>query len=128
MIILECGSLAAKWKQLSGFIGLPSTVIDQIRCDHPNDSACCWNESLNEWIKQNYNTEKFGKPSWKTLLGAIAHIDRRLFEKLASEHKCRHDPIGDHYDSVLPLISEHPSQVQVDEGKPNKNMYGYHAV
>ena len=124
MIILECGSLAAKWKQLSGFIGLSSTVIDQIRCDHPNDSSCCWNEALNQWIKQNYNTEKFGKPSWQTLLGAVVHVDRRLFEKLASEHKlCQYSPpTGDH--SVLAVTSNHPSpspsQIQVSKGEHNK--------
>ena len=116
MIIVECGSLAAKWKQLSGFIGLSSTVIDQIRLDYPNDSSSCWNEALNQWIKQNYNTEKFSKPSWKTLLGAVARVNRHLFMKLASEHK-RHDPVGD---GVLPLTSEYHSQVRVDEGKHTK--------
>ena len=89
MIIVECASLAAKWNQLSGFIGLRSSLIDQIRCDYPNDSSSCWNEALKEWIKQNYNISKFGKPSWKTLLGAIFRIDKHLFAKLASEHKCR---------------------------------------
>ena len=111
MIIVECASLAAKWKQISGFIGLPSVVIDRIRCDHPNDSSCCWNEALNQWIKQNYNIVKFGKPSWKTLLGAIARIDRRLFEKLANEHK-RCGPV---IDNVLPFA--HHNQVKVDEGE-----------
>ena len=61
MIIVECESLAAKWKQLSGFIGLPSTVIDQIQLDYPSDSSGCWSESLNQWVKQNYNTKKFGE-------------------------------------------------------------------
>ena len=113
MIIVECESLAGKWEQLSGFIGLPSTLIDRIRLDYPNDCSCCWNKAINHWIKQNYNTEKFGKPSWKTLLGAIVHIDRHLFEKLASKHKgC--DPIGD---SVVPFTDEHHSQATSNEGK-----------
>ena len=108
VVIRECASLAARWKHLSGFLGLPSTVIDQIQCDHPNDSSSCWNEALNQWIKQNYNTGKFGKPSWKTLLGAIEHVDRCLFKKLASEHK-------NHGSSSV--ASEHQSQIRIDEGK-----------
>ena len=113
MIILKCKSLAAKWEQLSAFLGLPSSLIDQIRLNRPNDSSGCWNEALNQWIKQNYNTNRFGKPSWKTLLRAIAHVDRRLFGKLASEHKC-HAPF---VDSVLPYVSEGHSQVKVDDGE-----------
>ena len=124
MIVLKCNSLTAKWEQLSAFLGLPSSLINTIRASHPSDLSCCWNEALSQWIQQNYNTEKFGKPSWKTLLGAIAHVDRRLFEKLASEHKRWHDPIGDH--SVLPLTNKHASQVQVNEGKRDK--YGCYTV
>jgi hypothetical protein len=116
VVIIGCASLAAKWKHLSGFIGLPNTVIDQIQCDHPNDSSSCWNEALKQWIKQNYNTEKFGKPSWKTLLGAIAHIDRCLFEKLAREHRNYGGTVVASVDRILPVASERQSQVRVDEG------------
>ena len=119
MVVLKCNSLTARWEQLSAFLGLPSSLIDMIRASHPGDLSCCWNEALNHWIKQNYNTEKFGKPSWRTLLGAVVHVDRRLFEKLASEHKRQHDPIV-----AFPLTSKHPSHVQVSIGKHNECMYG----
>ena len=117
VVVLKCDSLAARWEKLSAFLGLPKSLIDEIRGNHPGDLSCCWNEALSQWIKQNYNTEKFGKPSWRTLLVAISYVDKRLFEKLAGEHKLHHDHIG-----VLPLPvpSEHPSQVQVNEGKHTK--------
>ena len=86
-IIVECSSLTSKWETLSGLLGLSSTLISTIRASHPGDPSSCWNEALSQWIQQNYNTEKFSKPLWKTLLGAIAHIDRSLFEKLAIDHK-----------------------------------------
>ena len=126
VITFKCKSLAAKWEQLSAFLGLPSALIDQIRHNHPNDSSGCWNEALSQWIKQNYSTEKFGKPSWKTLLcQAIEYVDRRLFEKLASEHK-RHVTF---VDRVLPFTSEGCSQVtqSVDEGEYIVKMY-YHRI
>ena len=43
---------------------------------------------MSEWIiKQNYTFEKFGKPSWQTLLKAVVQVNRRLFEELARKYK-----------------------------------------
>lgn len=76
------------------YLGLPFDIIDNnVRvagnCGH------CWREALKEWIKQNYNTKRFGEPSWKTLLKAVVKVDRRKFQILAAEHKskfvCLHD-------------------------------------
>ena len=86
-MIIECSSLAAKWKQLSGYLGLSKKDIDSIKEDHPNDNSECWNEALDHWIKQNYKTEKFGTPSWRNLLKAVVRIDKRLFQDLASQHQ-----------------------------------------
>ena len=40
-----------------------------------------------QWILQEYNTEKYGFPSWKTLLKAVGEVDEPLFEKLAEKHE-----------------------------------------
>ena len=88
MVIGECGSLAAKWEQISVLIGLRSDMIEQIRLHNQNQISLCWNEAMSEWIiKQNYTFEKFGKPSWRTLLKAVVQVNRRLFEELARKHK-----------------------------------------
>ena len=86
-MIDECSSLAAKWEQISGFLGLRLSLIDTIKQNHPGDNIGCWNDALKHWIKQNYNTGKFHEPSWRSLLKAIARVDRALFKKLASEHQ-----------------------------------------
>ena len=83
----ECSSLNAKWENISGFLGLRPSLIASIKGNHPNDSSGCWNEALLKWITQNYNTEKFGKPSWRTLLGAIAKVDKLEFRQLAVDHQ-----------------------------------------
>ena len=87
ILIIECSSLVAKWKQLSGYLGLAKKDIDNIKEDNPNDNSECWNEALDQWIKQNYKTEKFGIPSWRTLLKAVMRVDKRLFQDLASRHQ-----------------------------------------
>ena len=87
IVIIKCNSLAAKWEQLSGYLGLSIGMIESIKADHHGDCAGCWNEALKQWIKQNYKTEIFGKPSWQTLLRSVALVDKLLFKKLAKEHQ-----------------------------------------
>ena len=86
-VIKECSSLAAKWEQLSGFLGLRIETIDTIKENFPNNAVGCWNEALKQWIKQNYRTARYGYPSWRMLLEAIARIDKLLFKKLADKHQ-----------------------------------------
>ena len=91
IVIDECSSLAAKWEQISGFLGLKISLIETIKHGHHGDNIACWNDALKHWIKQNYNTVKFGEPSWKSLLKAISKVDKLKLKKLAPEHvKCKH--------------------------------------
>jgi hypothetical protein len=84
IVVIECKSLATKWEQLSIFLGLSCDVIDNIKGS--GDNYHCWSEALKHWIRQNYNTATFGRPSWRTLLKAMAEIDKLLFERLAAKH------------------------------------------
>ena len=86
-VLRECSSLSAKWEHLSGYLGLSISLIDSIKGNFPADVDCCWSESLKHWIRQNYKTEKFGLPSWRTLLKAVARVDKCLFKKLADTHQ-----------------------------------------
>ena len=94
-MIRECCSLSAKWKELSGYLGLRQSDIDAIACDNAKVSDC-WNEALSRWIKHNYNTERFGEPSWRTLLKAIALVDKRRTKRLAAKHQGIHVVICGH--------------------------------
>ena len=87
IVIDECSSLAAKWEQLSGFLGLKISLIETIKQNHPGDNIGCWNDALKHWIKQGYNTSKFGEPSWRMLLKAIAKMDKLEFKKIATDHQ-----------------------------------------
>lgn len=45
---------------------------------------------VSHWLKQNYNTERFGKPTWRMLVGAVAHpnggSDCALARRIAKDH------------------------------------------
>ena len=87
IVIEECSSLAAKWEQLSGFLGLSFSNIDNIKLNHPGDNEGCWSEALKQWIMQNYNTKMFGVPSWRSLVTAVAKVDKRKSKELAAFHE-----------------------------------------
>ena len=84
---MECKSLSSNWEKVSGYLGLSFELIETIKRDNSRDSAGCWNNALKQWIKQNYNTETFGKPAWRSLLRAVAEVDKHQFQKLAAEHQ-----------------------------------------
>ena len=70
-------------------MGLSFKTIQAIRENNPDDNDGSWNEAIMQWILRDYNTEKHGLPSWKTLLKTISRIDQPLFEKLAKEHQVK---------------------------------------
>ena len=88
-VIIACSSLAPMWQHLSGLLGLPIKTIRTISESYPNDSATSWSQALMQWILQKYNTEKYGSPSWRSLLRAIGMVDKALFNKLAQAHQPR---------------------------------------
>ena len=86
-MVIECKSLAAKWRELSIYLGLSCDVIGNIKGSGDNSYYHCWSEALNQWIRQNYDTERYGVPSWRSLLRAVAEVDKLMFRKLAKKHR-----------------------------------------
>ena len=107
-VIIACSPLAAKWKQLSGFMGLSYKTICTINEDNPDNSEGSWNEALMQWILQDYNTEKYGLPSWKSLLKTVSRVDQPLFEKLTREHQAKGGCTVAH--NVNILLVQHSTQ------------------
>ena len=85
-VITECKELVSQWDQLSIYLGLSSRVIEKIGKNNKSETFNCMCEAVKEWIKQNYLTKKYGKPSWRTLLNAVAMLDMLLCKKLAAKH------------------------------------------
>ena len=86
-MIIACSSLASKWHHLSGYLGLSLKTIRAIKENNANDAVACLNDALMQWICQDFNTVKYGLPSWKTLLRAVNRVDQALFEKLVKDHQ-----------------------------------------
>ena len=80
---METAALAFNWEELVVYVGLPFDLIDNTIRTAKNS----WSEALKQWIKQNYNTKRYGEPSWRTLLKAVAQVNKLQFKKLAASHQ-----------------------------------------
>ena len=88
----EVHDVAHKWKDLGKALRLRPAVLNRIKADRP-DCKSCLEEALTEWLQQAYNTERFGPPSWKMLVAAVAHPsggnNNALAQQIASKYNGR---------------------------------------
>ena len=88
---VQCDLLdvAHKWKGLGKALRLRPSVLNRIEADRPDVNSCLV-EVLTEWLQQAYNTDRFGLPSWKLLVAAVAHPaggnDHALARQIAEKH------------------------------------------
>ena len=78
----EVEDLAASWGVLATYLRLNTSTIEDIR----SKSSKCLFDTISEWLKQNYNTTKYGKPSWRQLAAGVRKLDRGMFERIATAH------------------------------------------
>ena len=68
------GPVSDRWKHIGLALRLDPTQLNKIKKEN-NDHEDCLTEMLTLWLKENYNTERFGEPSWELLAVAVAHHD-----------------------------------------------------
>ena len=66
----EIVSLAAKWRHIGLALGLDPAQLDTIDANNRYVEDCL-TEVLSHWLKQAYDTEQFGQPSWRLLAKAV---------------------------------------------------------
>ena len=64
------GTSVTKWREIGVALGLGENVLNRI--EHENrDLMSCLRKMASEWLKKNYNTERFGEPTWGKLVAAV---------------------------------------------------------
>ena len=64
--------VTARWKHIGLALRLDPGQLNTIERGN-RDLDDCLTEMLTLWLKKNYNTERFGEPSWELLARAVAH-------------------------------------------------------
>ena len=82
--------MAHKWKKIGLALRLDPNLLNRIEA-RKNDTEENLSDVVEEWLKMSYDTEKFGDPSWKLLVDAVAHPfggkDRALALQIAAKYK-----------------------------------------
>ena len=86
----ELLDVAQNWRGVGLALRLKLALLNRIQANHPTDVKECLTEALTEWLNKSYNVSRFGPPSWKQLVAAVADPaggnDRALAEKIALKH------------------------------------------
>ena len=85
--------LVASWHAIGIGLRLKLSILDKIRDLSPGERMT---EVVLAWLRREYNVERFGEPTWRTLVKVVAHTAAGNNPKLALE-----------------IAREHPGNLQV---------------
>ena len=87
----ELISVAANWRSIGIALRLKPDVLENIETRYHGDPRKCLSSMIVEWLKRNYNVEKFGEPTWRWLVEAVGDpaggANTVLARKIATKHK-----------------------------------------
>ena len=94
-VLKEVGGLKKNYYILGIELGLPVDQLMEIRKKFPDDHEQALQDTLQIWLKQQYNVARFNPPTWRGLVEAVNSLtvgDSHAFaEKIESNH-----PMGEY--------------------------------
>ena len=89
----ELTPVATNWKSIGIALRLKSAELNGIQASNSGDLTACLTSMVTEWLKRNYNVERFGEPTWKRLVEAVGDpaggADKALARNIARRHKVK---------------------------------------
>ena len=67
-------------------LGLPPDELDAIREQFSRNVSEAFSQVLRLWLKQSHNVEKYGLPTWQTLVEAVKCEDPALANAIATKY------------------------------------------
>ena len=72
-VLAEMMLVVGRWKAIGRGFRIDPGRLDQIQTDNHGDSQECMSDMLTCWLRKNYNVERFGEPTWRTVVKVVAH-------------------------------------------------------
>ena len=89
----ELISLSANWKSIGIALRLNPNTLDSIQAGNSSEPTACLTSVVTEWLKRNYNVERFGEPTWQWLVKAVGDpaggANMALARDIARKHKAQ---------------------------------------
>lgn len=77
---------AAKYPEVGRGFGLAPDKMESIRENNPGNNSGALQDVITTWVRQDFNTERFGLPSWRKVVEVISRFDNLLAKKIAKDH------------------------------------------
>ena len=71
-MLTELEPVESRFYEIGIMLHLRPDVLEGIRDLNPVSSSRGMSKMITEWLKRNYNTKRFGDPTWKSLVIAVA--------------------------------------------------------
>ena len=89
-VLTELLPVTARWRQVGLALRLNPGQLKRIEKENRGLEDCL-TEMLTLWLEKNYNSDRFGEPSWKLLAAAVGHPaggkDCALAEEIIKTHR-----------------------------------------
>jgi hypothetical protein len=85
-VYCELVNIKARYYQLGIVLGLPPGELEAIQQAHSHNVAQALTQVLLLWLRQQYDVEKYGPPTWQRLREAVDGENHALAEKIAEKH------------------------------------------
>lgn len=73
------------WETISQKLHVKVNRIEELK-NSRQSATICLREAVIDWLRLNYNHQRFGKPSWKKVAESVVKVNTKLFLRIASEH------------------------------------------
>ena len=79
------GEVAGHWETISRNLHVKVSKIEELT--HSLQTAPVrLGHAITDWLKLNYNHQKFGKPTWRKVAESVVKLNNGLFLRIAAEH------------------------------------------
>ena len=82
--------MAGNWRKLATGLKIPRSLLSVISSKCSNDPNECLLALLEEWLKESYDVKRYGHPSWRSLVKAMASssggANPALAQTIAEKH------------------------------------------
>lgn len=85
--------LLSNWKEIGTALGLCHSVLEIIDAANSSNARMCMQGILVQYVRKSYNCDRFGDPSWRNVVKAVAHPaggnDVKIAMVIAKEHPAK---------------------------------------
>ena len=83
-------SVASSWEAIGIGLRIGCGRLETIQKDKAGNSRACLSAMLTCWLQRSYNVERFGEPTWRTVVKVVADPaagdNRALALRIAEQH------------------------------------------